>query len=175
MSPTTDLTTTARDGAQTVLQSAGEQANALTHQAGDQVRDIVTEAKSQVREVSVRERDRLTQAMGEFNDELRQMTAAGSGGYATQAAQQVLAHSQEWRERLAVLDPTKLVPEELAPIVAVGTMTLDRNPVCTRVKAFSQLSRWQGRSVGSSRPLRHTAPGHGWESRDEGGRRRARR
>ena len=68
MSPTTDLTTTARDGAQTVLQSAGEQANALTHQAGDQVRDIVTAATGQVRAVSVRERDRLTQAMGDFND-----------------------------------------------------------------------------------------------------------
>ena len=31
-------------------------------------------------------------------------------------------------EGIDLLDPTKLVPEELVPVTIVGTLTLDRNP-----------------------------------------------
>jgi len=34
----------------------------------------------------------------------------------------------ETYQGIDLLDPTKLIPEELAPVVVIGTMTLDRNP-----------------------------------------------
>ena len=34
----------------------------------------------------------------------------------------------EMFEGIDLLDPTKIVPEELAPVQVIGTMTLDANP-----------------------------------------------
>ncbi len=36
--------------------------------------------------------------------------------------------ADEMFQGIDLLDPTKLIPEELAPVVVIGTMTLDRNP-----------------------------------------------
>ncbi|MBS1955254.1 MAG: catalase [Cyanobacteria bacterium SZAS-4] len=41
---------------------------------------------------------------------------------------QVIPESDEFKFDFDLLDPTKLVPEELVPVEIVGTMTLNRNP-----------------------------------------------
>ncbi len=51
-------------------------------------------------------------------------------------------------EGIDLLDPTKLVPEELVPVQVIGTMTLNRNPVNffaeTEQVAFNPANRVQG-------------------------------
>ncbi|MDO8309335.1 MAG: catalase [Actinomycetota bacterium] len=44
------------------------------------------------------------------------------------AVQVVPDEADETYQGIDLLDPTKLIPEELAPVVVIGTMTLDRNP-----------------------------------------------
>ncbi|QES90320.1 catalase [Rhizosphaericola mali] len=41
---------------------------------------------------------------------------------------QLIAEEDEFKFSFDILDPTKLIPEELVPVKIVGTMTLNRNP-----------------------------------------------
>jgi catalase len=41
---------------------------------------------------------------------------------------QIVAEEDEHKFEFDLLDPTKIIPEELVPVIPVGTMTLNRNP-----------------------------------------------
>lgn len=109
MSQLSDVKTTAKEGAQTVFDSAGQQASTLMHDTSDQLRDLLSEAKIQAREVSVRERDRLSSVLSTFNTELEQMAHSGTGGYATQLAQQLLEKSRSFQRSMSGADPDGFV------------------------------------------------------------------
>ncbi len=60
--------------------------------------------------------------------DLSDAIAAGNFPSWDLAVQVVPDEEDETYQGIDLLDPTKLIPEELAPVVVIGTMTLDRNP-----------------------------------------------
>ncbi len=60
--------------------------------------------------------------------DLADAIAAGAFPSWDLAVQVLPDEADETFQGIDLLDPTKLVPEELAPVTVIGTMTLDRNP-----------------------------------------------